>query len=174
MPAWRMWSLCSGLQNRKQVVTMDLSQLHDFILAAKSATYVGSGAPTAASRPKSHDLAFKQGDYRYLDSYFGGSDFIGEEVVYWQGEPVWAMNYYGYILHPDRISGAETGAMIKAGLSRMYESGRFLGGWDYAEGDLAYHDTSSGDLTHFSGREWIEREGEVVYELVYHGGLIKP
>jgi uncharacterized protein involved in tellurium resistance len=63
--------------------------------------------------------------------------------------------------------------MIKASLSRMYAEGRFLGGWDHTAGDLEYHDRSEGDLMHFTGREWIEKNGVTVYELVYHGGLIK-
>jgi hypothetical protein len=152
---------------------MDINKLNAFIVAAKSATYVGDGSPIEPCRPGSHDLSFEQGPFRYLDSYFGGTDFIGEEVVYHNGKPVWAMNYYGYILQPNAITAAEAGAMIKASLSRMYIKGRFLGGWDYDAGALVYHDRSDGNLTHFTGREWIEREGETVYELVYHGGLIK-
>lgn len=150
----------------------DLEKLHDFILAAKAASYVGGGAPVESCRTGSHDLVFEQGDFSYLDSYFGGSDFIGQEVVYEIERPVWAMNYYGVIRKPEKISASEAGAMIKASLSRMYAAGRFLGGWEHHKGNLVYHDTSSGDLEYFSGREWIEKDAERVYELVYHGGLI--
>lgn len=150
----------------------DLENLHDFILAAKSATYIGDGAPVQSCRTGSHDLVFEQGDFSYLDSYFGGSDFIGQEVVYEIERPVWAMNYYGVIRQPEQISAPEAGEMIKASLSKMYTAGRFLGGWEHHKGNLVYHDTSLGDLTYFSGREWIEKDGELVYELVYHGGLI--
>jgi len=151
---------------------LDLDQLHDFIVAAKAATYVGDGTQAEPCRPKSHDLVFTQGDFSYRDSYFGGSDFIGEEVVYHKGVPVWGMNYYGVILKPDKIDAAEAGEMIKASLSCLYAEGRFLGGWQHQQADLTYYDTPTGDLTHFTGREWIEKSGEKVYELVYHGGLI--
>ncbi len=150
-----------------------LEELHDFILKAKATTYVGDGKPVNPCREKSHDLTFSQGAFKYLDSYFGGEDFIGEEVVYHQNEPVWGMNYYGAVIKPEMITGAETGAMIKSSLSEMYAQGRFLGGWEHIEGGLAYHDTSEGDLTHFTGYEWIEKDGVKVYELFYHGGLIK-
>jgi hypothetical protein len=83
------------------------------------------------------------------------------------------MNYYGYILQPELISPAQAGQMIKASLSRMYTEKRFLGGFQYNEGDLTYIDTSEGDFSHFTGREWIERQGVKAYELVYHGGLIQ-
>lgn len=152
---------------------MQLDQLHAFIVRAKAATYVGSGAQGASSRSGSHDLQYTEGDWLYIDSYFGGTDFIGEEAVFFKEKPVWAMNYYGYILRPDLVTAAEAGAMIKASLSRMYAEGRFLGGFRHSAGNLSYIDTSEGDFSHFHGKEWIEREGVRAYELVYHGGLVK-
>jgi hypothetical protein len=150
-----------------------LEQLEAFIVKAKAATYVGDGATSPACRPGSHDLQFHDGDFAYLDSYFGGADFIGEEVVYYKGAPVWAMNYYGRILEPEMISAAEAGSIIKQSLSAMYQEGRFLGGFEHDTGDGVYTDTSEGNLTAFSGKEWIMHAGVRVYELVYHGGLIK-
>lgn len=152
---------------------LSLQALHDFIVKAKTATYVGDGKPAASCRPNSHDLAFSDGEFSYLDSYFGGWDFIGEEVVYYKGEAVWAMNYYGRVIQPEKITAAEAGQTIKASLSQMYMEGRFLGGFDYTHGDFHYTDTSEGEFTSFTGKEWITLDGEVVYELVYHGGLIK-
>jgi hypothetical protein len=148
-------------------------KLQDFIVRAKAATYVGSGAPSASSRPGSHDLHFTEGDWLYIDSYFGGTDFIGQEAVFQAGEPLWALNYYGYILRPKWITPAEAGQMIKASLAKMYAENRFLGGFRYSQGPFIYLETSTGDYTHFTGREWIEREASTVYELIYHGGLVK-
>ncbi len=152
---------------------MNPEQLHAFIVRAKAATYVGSGAHSASSRPGSHDLHYSEGDWLYIDSYFGGTDFIGEEAVFLAGKPVWAMNYYGYILRPELITAAEAGMMIKASLSRMYSEDRFLGGFQHSQNNLTYTDTSQGDFSHFHGREWIERDGVMAYELLYHGGLVK-
>jgi hypothetical protein len=53
---------------------------------------MGSGAPSPSHHPGSHDLEFREAPFAYLDSYFGGSDFIGEEVVYYHDQPVWAEN----------------------------------------------------------------------------------
>ena len=152
---------------------MDNQALHDFIVRAKAATYVGDGEHTPACRPGSHDLQFTDGEWSYLDSYFGGRDFIGQEVVYHNVKPVWAMNYYGRILRADLISPAEAGQVIKASLSRMYHEGRFLGGFEHQHEGFVYRDTNDGELTCFHGLETISRAGERAYELVYHGGLIK-
>lgn len=152
---------------------MDLQVLNAFIVRAKAATYVGDGQPAPACRTGSHDLRFSEGPWAYHDSYFGGSDFIGEEVVYYEEQPVWAMNYYGRILRADLITAAQAGQMIKASLSRMYTEGRFLGGFTHVEGDLTYVDSSEGTADCFRGHELIRRGEETAYELDYHGGLIK-
>jgi Domain of unknown function (DUF5680) len=149
-----------------------LGNLNAFIVRAKAATYVGDGQPTSSCRRGSHDLKFAEGDWSYLDSYFGGRDFIGEEVVYYQGRPVWAMNYYGRILRPDLITPAQAGQVIKASLSKMYTEGRFLGGFEHQHEGFTYTDGNEGQATSFRGREFISREGKVAYELVYHGGVI--
>lgn len=149
------------------------TELHSFIVRAKAATYVGGGAKVPSCRPASHDLQFVDGDWAYLDSYFGGTDFIGQETVWHAGNPVWAMNYNGYIIKPELITPAQAGYIIKASLSRMYTENRFLGGFHYRDGDFTYFDTSEGEFGRFTGREWIQCDGIKAYELIYHGGFIK-
>jgi hypothetical protein len=149
------------------------SDLERFIVRAKFATSIGSGTRVASSRPRSHDLAYAEPPLAYLDSYVGGSDYLGEEVVSYDGAPVWAMNYYGYLLRPDLIDAARAEVVLKECLALMYREGRFLGGWEHDVNGDVYTDTSEGDVTHFTGREWITRAGVRVYELVYHGGLVR-
>jgi hypothetical protein len=150
-----------------------LEQLNAFIVRAKAATYVGGGAKSLSYRPGSHDLQFHEGAFSYLDSYFGGTDFLGQEVVYFEGKPVWAMNYYGRLLEPSLITAGEVGRIIQESLSEMYKQGRFLGGFTHSAGHNTYFDSSEGDVASFTGREWITHKNVKVYELVYHGGLIK-
>jgi len=152
--------------------TTDLDELTRFIVQAKAHTYAGSGGAVAPSRPGSHDLQFTDGPFTYVDTYVGGADFLGEELVVRDGRPVWAMNYYGYLLRPDLIDAETSGATIKASLTALYAQGRFLGGWRHEVGPFVYTDTNTGDVTHLTGTEWIDRDGVRVYELVYHGGLV--
>jgi hypothetical protein len=153
---------------------MDVQTLEAFIVAAKRATYVGSGGPAESSRPGSHDLVFSDGAFAYRDSYFGGTDFVGQEVVWMNDVPVWAMNYYGYILRPDLIDSMRAGATIKAALQALYREGRFLGGFECSGPHGAYRDRSTGDVSHFRGHECIIVDGVEAYALDYSGGLIKP
>lgn len=153
---------------------MPVTELHDFIVSAKSACYVGDGATAAPSRTGSHDLVFAAGAFRYRDSYFGGTDFLGQEVVWHEDVPVWAMNYYGYVLRPDLIDAQRAGATIKAALSALYAESRFLGTFDWSGPHGNYADRNDGDATHFRGVETISCGGEIAYRFDYHGGLIKP
>jgi hypothetical protein len=90
-----------------------LNELHNFIVRAKQSTYAGSGPQLLPYRLGSRDLQFREGEWSYHDSYLGESDFIGQEVVYYQQRVVWAMNYFGRILKPEHITSAEAGKMIK-------------------------------------------------------------
>lgn len=147
--------------------------LERFIIKAKRATYVGSGQKLLSYRLGSQDLQFFDGDWAYHDSYVGESDFMGEEIVYYHKTPVWGENYFGYLLKPAKITSAQAGQVIKASLTAMYAENRFLGGFQYTLDQFRYIDTNEGDFRRFHGKEWIETNGEVVYELRYHGGLIK-
>lgn len=81
---------------------MDIVALNSFIVEAKANTYVGGGSPAPACRTGSRDIGYQRGTWRYLDSYFGGTDFAGQEVVWLESEPVWAMNYFGRIIEHSR------------------------------------------------------------------------
>lgn len=153
---------------------MDLQDLNGFIVEAKARTYAGGGKASASSRLASHDIGFERGNWRYLDSYFGGTDFAGQEVVWLCGEPVWAMNYFGRIILSDRIDAAAAGTVIKTALTALYSQGRFLNGFTFEHPLGHYRDASEGDCAHFRGREVILVRGREAYELDYRGGLIIP
>jgi hypothetical protein len=150
-----------------------LELLHAFVVRAKAATYIGGGARSLSRHPGSHDLEYREGVFSYLDSYFGGSSFIGQEVVFFGDRPVWAMNYYGRVLEPQLISAREAGQLLQESLSELYKQERFLGGFEYTTDAGTYVDTNAGDLASFTGTEWITRGNVKVYELIYHGGLIQ-
>ncbi len=150
-----------------------LADLHTFIVRAKQATYVGNGLQLLPYRLGSHDLQYADGPWVYRDSYVGESDFIGQEVVYYQRNVAWAMNYFARIVQPEQITSAQAGSVITQSLSQLYAQGRFLGGWKYQINNLHYVDTNEGDVQYFTGREWIDQDGDMVYELIYHGGLMK-
>lgn len=149
------------------------NSLEKFIVTAKAASYVGDGNALPPSRPNAHEIGFRQDNWHYLDSYFGGTDFVGQETVWQTEQPVWAMNYYGRILRADLIDADVAGRVIKQALSEMYLEGRFLGGFNWSRAAHSYQDKNTGDVTSFFGTERIIMSQVEVYRLDYHGGLIK-
>ena len=139
-----------------------------FLIRAKRATYAGKGAETAPTRPGSHDLAYREEDLLYYDTYLGGERFAGEEALWVSDVPCWSMNYAG------RVTGSPfSGDFLKEALLRVPESMPFRGPERYEDGDYAYACAAEGDFEWFQGRETIRYRGEVVYECFFHGGLIR-
>ena len=147
--------------------------LLSFLIRAKKATYVGGGGKAASSRTASHDLTYEEGDLAYRDSYFGGTDFIGQEVVWQNGQPIWSMCYYGYILRPDLITPSQAGTISKAALSQPQAQGRLLENLRHSQNEFDFEITSHGTVEHFNGRETIQTNGALAYALDYFGGLLK-
>ena len=143
-------------------------QVIAFLIRAKRATYAGKGAETAPSRMKSHDLAYREGEYLYYDTYLGGEKFAGEEALWICGNPVWSMNYVG------RVTGEGfSGDFLKEALLHVPEEEPYRGPREYASGDYAYRCETAGDFGWFQGRETISLHGEQIYECFFHGGMIR-
>ena len=139
-----------------------------FLLRAKRATYAGHGAETTPSRPGSHDLAYREGDLRYYDTYLGGLMFAGEEAL-WKGDvPVWSMNYVGRTLD-DLFSGD----FLKEALSRASADLPYRGPRLYKNGDYTYHCLVDGSFDWYEGMEEIFAGDRKVYECRFHGGSIR-
>ncbi|MGR6430673.1 DUF5680 domain-containing protein [Rhizobium sp. PAMB 3182] len=148
--------------------------LEEFIVEAKAAAYVGGGKPGASSRAASHDIGYRRGHWSYLDSYFGGTDFLGQETVWTDGVPVWAMNYYGRISDDDAINAEKAGSIVKQARAALYNEGRFLGEFKSEYLGYRYEHGSAGTPRSFQGVERIYRADREVYRLDFHGGLIRP
>lgn len=150
--------------------------IRDFLIEAKKSTYAnGTAEKIESSRLDSKDYEYKKGNMLYHDTYFGGTNFIGEEVVYIDNKIYWAMNYYGVTLDEnlgeEAMDNALRPALMQVGVSENIIPVR--GPREYKNGDFKYTFEVSGDLTNFSGIETIYKNDKKVYELKCNGGLIK-
>lgn len=93
-------------------------------------------------------------------------------MVWRDGVPVWAMNYHGLVLSPE-TAPAEVYLFLKQALPRPDKSLPLRGPKHHSAANMVYLNQVKGDLNRFQGRENIELDGESVYELRYHGGLIR-
>ncbi len=152
-----------------------MKELYEFLIEAKKQTYANENIEKqASSRKGSHDYEYSNGNMLYHDTYFGGINFMGEEVVYREDNtPVWGMNYYGVTL--DQNLSEE--AMDKALRPALMQVGSddiipVRGPKEYINGEYKYSFNVSGTLENFEGEETIYKNEEKVYMLKCHGGKI--
>jgi len=161
--------------------TLSLSELVDFLLEAKAATYAaGGGSSSAVVEPllqSSHQLEFLSGSLLYRDIYFGQAYFAGQETVYNDLSAVWSMCYAGGWtegLNEPELQGP-LGAFLQSALGKVPREIPFRGPLKFTSNDgmNVYINEPSGSVERFAGLEKIFREGVIVYELNYCGGLLR-
>lgn len=150
-------------------------ELLEFLVNAQHATYDRPEERRVKNphRPGFEEFFYISGDWRYLDSscwnYKGG----GEEIVYYEGKPIWMMNYYGFLL--GRSNRRTIFTFLRQALRRRHRDLPIRGT------NLINHlhnmryqvDFDRKDLTCFRGKEYIYQDESLVYECFFHGGIIE-
>lgn len=150
-------------------------ELEKFLIEAKKQTYANENVEKVAnSRLNSRDYEYKKDNMIYHDTYFGGTRFIGEEVVYIDNEIYWAMNYYGVTLDEtlgeEAMDNALRPALMKVGEDNIIP---VRGPKEFTNGEYKYIFNVEGDINYFNGTETIYKGNTKIYELKCSGGLIK-
>ncbi len=153
------------------------TDLYEFLIEAKKQTYANENVEKAnSSRNGSYDYEYSNGNMIYHDTYFGGTKFMGEEVVYAEEiTPIWGMNYYGVTLDEtlseEAVDKALRPALMQVGMDKDVIPVR--GPKEYINGEYKYTFVVEGDLNYFEGTETIYKNNKRVYILKCHGGIIK-
>ena len=150
-------------------------ELKEFLIEAKKQTYAnGNAKKMDSSRLGSNDYEYSNGNMMYHDTYFGGLDFNGEEVVYEDNIPIWSMNYRGEThdtsLSEEAVDKALRPALMLVGTDDTLP---LRGPKEFVNGEYRYTFDVSGDLDSFFGDETIYKEDVKVYSLKCHGGRIR-
>ena len=152
-------------------------KLYAFLIEAKKQTYANENIKKAnSSRKGSRDYHYENSGMAYHDTYFGGTKFMGEEVVYLDEDtPIWGMNYYGVTMD-DSISEEAMDKALRPALMMVGEDKDIIpvrGPKNYRNENYEYSFSVNGDLDSFEGVETIHKDNIKVYELKCHGGIIK-
>lgn len=167
------WYNKIDLYKKKEGIKM--YNIEKFLIEAKKMTYANSNVEKIeSSRLNSHDYEYKKDNMIYHDTYFGGTRFIGEEVVYIDNLPYWGMNYYGVTilesLGEEAMDNALRPALMQVGEDDIIP---VRGPREYINGEYKYVFNVSGDLNNFTGTEIVYKNDDKIYELKCVGGLIK-
>jgi hypothetical protein len=151
-------------------------QLAAFLVEAKRRTYAAQGdeaGVTPPLLPGSRQLEYRDLEWRYQDIYFGMAAFAGQEMVFRDDAPVWAMVYAGGLLPDAARSPREVYAFLRRALREVPASRPYRGPAAFEEEGFAYGNQWDGAPERFRGVERIALAGRPVYELVYAGGLLR-
>lgn len=153
-----------------------MNKIENFLIEAKKQTYANELVEKVKStRQNSKDYEYKKGNMIYHDTYFGGTNFIGEEVIYIDNEVYWAMNYYGVTLDEslgeEAMDNALRPALMNVGKDKKVLPVR--GPKEFINGEYKYTLDITGNINYFSGFERIYKNDKLIYELKCNGGLIK-
>lgn len=153
----------------------------EFLIKAKKQTYANSNADKInSSRVGSSDYHYEEeinGEKMiYHDTYFGGTKFMGEEVVYCGSDiPNWGMNYYGVTLD-ETLSEEAMDSALRPALMQVGKDDSVLpvrGPSRFENDGYVYTFKVTGTLENFEGVEEIYKEEKLIYRLCCHGGVIK-
>jgi len=155
--------------------------LKTFLIKAKKQTYAnGNIEKNESSRLGSSDYHYEDvingQKFVYHDTYFGGTKFMGEEVIYCDSSiPEWGMNYYGVILD-EALSEEAMDKVLRPALVRVGEDDSILpvrGPSRFENDGYIYTFKVSGNLNYFEGVEEIYIGNKLIYKLSCHGGIIQ-
>lgn len=176
-------SIAVMMKNKKEGKIYDLDRLFferdlcSFLIEAKKGTYANANVERVVNtRLGSKDYEYKKDHFVYHDTYFGGTKFIGEEVIYIDStSPKWGMNYYGVTLD-DSLGEEAMDQALRPALMRVGEDDSVLpvrGPSRYENGSYVYTFTVTGTIGNFEGIEEIYKDNHLIYQLHCHGGYIK-
>ncbi len=153
---------------------IEISELAKFLVKAKKNTYASNGEGGERKLENGgRELIYEDSGYKYIDTYFGFSPFIGQEIVSKNGEVIWVMNYWG-LIYKDIVSPKEIYTFLKKALMQPDPLVPLRGPEKFEEGEFQYSNIGGGAIeTYFQHVETIFYRGERVFELQCHGGVPK-
>lgn len=152
---------------------VDLKELEVFIVEAHQHGYAaGDKSRWIKESDGSTSIHYERDQWKYHDNFFGGEPFGGREMVFFEGQAVWMMAYYGGVEEgedSDQIYSVLRFALLHP-ISRLPlrgpEGSSILNGYEY---DLDI----TGVLGHFELLETIGiPSGRRIYSAYFFGGLI--
>ncbi len=151
-------------------------EVRDFLMEAKKQTYANEMVKKLEpSRNGSNDYEYSRDGMTYHDTYFGGTHFIGEEVVYVNDNiPIWGMNYYGVTLD-ENLSEEAMDKVLRPALMQVGSDDILpvRGPRKFVNEEYTYTFHVKGDMDYFEGEETIHKNELKIYQLKCHGGRIR-
>jgi hypothetical protein len=145
-------------------------ELEKFLLKMRTKTYASGQGKVEPLLPGSVQYEYSEGEYSYRDVYYiGNGVFPGLETVFYKGDPVWSMSYFGDF---SEMTEEQADSMLRKALIDNWESTRIYNHVEKDYGDFRYICNGNGSIDEVSGTEEIYVDDRKVYFFYYAGGFI--
>lgn len=151
---------------------MDKTDFIEFLLRANKVGYSNPDVVVKEQPDGAHEIVYTEDKRLFIDYWFGGNPFSGQESVTYDGKAIWAMQYRGGVPEDAAVSHDEVFLFLKNALAQCSADEPLRGPAEFAEGDWRYTNTWSHNLAEFTGHEEITYKEGVVHITDYFGGLV--
>lgn len=152
----------------------NIQDLFTFIDLAQKSTYPAKMPPLEKSERKDFiEWEFTQGDWSYKDSYTGFIKSVGQEIVRYRNEIIWANSYCGGMTEGNADLAGVTFEFLKECITRddsMFQSVR--GPKQHSKDNWQYLYDQQGTIENYIGYEQIFHDGELVFFHRTIGGTV--
>ena len=150
---------------------MPIQNLRDFLISFNEAGYAsGNENMWTKEQDGSTSINYENKEFRAHDNFFGGEPYGGREVVFFNNKPSWMMVYYGWVI--EDFDKNEVYKALRNALKNQPHDFPVRGPKEINYEGFTYINNWSGDLDRFSGKENILKDGKIVYQASYIGGLV--
>lgn len=149
---------------------MNRLSLKEFLLVVARNGYGNPQTEITKADDGASIITCRTGDWQLVDTFYGGHPYSGQEIAYRQNQPVWAMQYRGWV-----TAGTDWAPIydfLKTALLTAPADHPWRGPKTLRQKDLVYSNRWQGTIDNFDGQEAISQNGRQVYHGLYFGGLI--
>lgn len=151
---------------------MNKADFIEFLLRANKAGFADPNVIVKEQPDGAHEIIYEQNKWLFIDYWFGGNPFSGQESVSYAGKAIWAMQYRGGVPEGAVVTHEEVFSFLKKALARCSVDEPLRGPAELIEDEWRYANTWSHNFAEFTGHEEISYKGEIVHITDYFGGLV--
>lgn len=151
---------------------MRKEELITFLLKANKSGYADANTQIKEQPDGAHEIIIEKDGWLFIDYWFGGDPFSGQESISKDGKALWAMQYRGQVGEGFEDRSGEVFSFLKQALSRCSPEEPVRGPNKYIEGEWRYENKWSHDLNEFNGIENIYYQGKLAHTCSYMGGTV--
>ena len=151
---------------------MKKEELIAFLLEANRVGYADVTTTVTDQPNGAHEIVVKKDGWLFVDYWFGGDPFSGQESITKDGKAIWAMQYRGRVGEGFEDRADEVFGFLKQALGKCTPEEPLRGPSKHEDKNWRYENSWSHDLSEFEGGEKIYYQDKLAHVCKYMGGVV--